>query len=206
MFSPIPQIGAKVTTSSPAAEQPLRPDDRELLGRAAHGDRHAFAQLYLRHVRPVYWQAYSVLRNPSDAEDTTQEVFITAWKKVRTITLADDSLLPWLLVTARYTALNKRRQSMRDSSRSQLISEEIPDTGSSVEDTVEHEALLARVDKAVAALSAIDRELYEKCINGDRTYAEAAKELGVSHAAVRNRVSRIRQRLRTDIHVLRGSS
>ena len=95
---------------------------------------------------------------------------------------------------------------MRDSSRRQMISEEIPDTGSSVEDTVEHDALLARVEKAVAELSAIDRELYEKCISGDRTYVEAAKELGVSHGAVRNRVSRIRQRLRTDIHVLRGTS
>ena len=183
-----------------------QPDDCELLGRAARGDRLAFDQLYLRHVRPVYWQAYGVVRNTLDAEDATQEVFITAWKKVRTITLADDSLLPWLLVTARYTALNKRRQSMRDSSRSQMIREEIPHKGFSVEDTVEHEALLARVDKAVAALSAIDRELYEKCIDGNRTYAEAANELGVTHGSVRNRVARIRQRLRTDIHVLRGSS
>ena len=184
----------------------LRPDDRELLGRAAHGDRHAFDQLYVRHVRPVYWQAYSVLRNPLDAEDTTQEVFITAWKKIRSITLADESLLPWLLVTSRYTALNKRRQSLRDASRRQAISDEIPDQASSVEDTVEHDALLARVEKSVAQLSGIDRELYEKCISGDRTYAEAADELGVSHGAVRNRVSRIRQRLRADIHVLRGSA
>ena len=189
-----------------SAEQTLPPDDRELLGRAAHGDRHAFDQLYVRHVRPVYWQAYAVLRNPLDAEDATQEVFITTWKKIRSITLADDSLLPWLLVTARYTALNKRRQGMRDASHRQSISEEIPDESSSVEDTVEHDALLARVEKSVAELSGIDRQLYEKCITGDRTYAEAAEELGVSHGSVRNRVSRIRQRFRADIHVLRGSS
>lgn len=187
--------------TAPADE---RLDDRELLGRAAGGDRHAFDQLYLRHVRPVYWQAYSVVRNPSDAEDTTQEVFITAWKKIRTITIADDSLLPWLLVTARFTALNKRRQTIRDSSRRQSISDEIADD-TSVEDTVELEELRARVEKSVSELSGIDQELYEKCINGDRTYAEAAAELGVSHGTVRNRVSRIRQRLRADVHVLRGT-
>lgn len=185
------------------AEQRL--DDRELLGRAAGGDRHAFDQLYLRHVRPVYWQAYSVVRNQPDAEDTTQEVFITAWKKIRAITIADDSLLPWLLVTARYTALNKRRQSMRETSRRASLGEQLADGNASVEDTAEHQELLARVEKSVAELSAMDRELYEKCINGDRTYAEAAAELGVSHGAVRNRVSRIRQRLRADIHVLRGT-
>ena len=123
-------------------------------------------------------EAYAVLRNPLDAEDTTQEVFITTWKKMQSITLADDSLLPWLLVTARYTALNKRRQSMRDANRRQLLNDEVPDQNTSVEDTVEHEALLARVDKAVAELSSLDRELYEKCISGDRTYAEAAEERG----------------------------
>ena len=195
-----------MTASSPPAEQPLRLDDPELLGRAAQGDRHAFDQLYLRHVRPVYWQAYAVLRNPLDAEDTTQEVFITTWKKIQSITLADDSLLPWLLVTARYTALNKRRQSMRDANRRQFHNAEVPDRANSVEETAEHDELLARIEKYVGKLSVIDRELYGLCISGDRTYAEAAAELGVSHGAVRNRVSRIRQRLRADIHVLRGSS
>lgn len=191
-----------MTASSPPA--PL--NDRELLGRAAGGDRHAFDQLYLRHVRPVYWQAYSVLRDSLDAEDVTQDVFITTWHKIRNITLAGDSLLPWLLVTARYTALNKRRKGMRDLNRLQPLTVDLADRSNSVEDTVEHDALLARVEKYVAELSGIDRQLYEKCITGDRTYAEAAEELGVSHGAVRNRVSRIRQRLRADIHVLRGSA
>jgi RNA polymerase sigma factor (sigma-70 family) len=195
-----------VTASSPPAEQPLRPDDRELLGRAASGERQAFDQLYLRHVRPVYWQAYAVLRDSLDAEDATQEVFITTWNKIRTIRLADDSLLPWLLVTARFTALNKRRKGMRDARHLQPMTADPADHSASVEDTVEHEELLARVEKCVAELSGIDRELYEKCISGDRTYAEAAEELGVSHGSVRNRVSRIRQRLRADIHVLRGSA
>ena len=186
------------------AEQ--REDDRELLDRAAGGSRHAFDQLYLRHVRPVYWQAYSVVRSPLDAEDVTQDVFITAWKKIRSITIADDSLLPWLLVTARYTALNKWRQSQRDTKRRASLGEQLADDAVSVEDTVEHQELLARVEKSVAELSTVDQQLYEKCINGDRTYAEAAAELGVSHGAVRNRVSRIRQRLRADVHVLRGTT
>ncbi|MEO6472638.1 MAG: RNA polymerase sigma factor, partial [Aeromicrobium sp.] len=182
------------------------PDDRELLSRAVRGDRLAFDQLYLRHVRPVYWQAYSVVRNELDAEDVTQEVFITTWKKIATIRMVDDSLLPWLLVTARYTALNKRRQTLRDMARRQDLDGDLADKSGSVEETVEHEALLARVNKCVAELSGPDRQLYELCISGDRTYAEAAKELGVSHGAVRNRVSRIRNRLRADIYVLRGTA
>lgn len=181
------------------------PNDRELLGRAVRGDRLAFDQLYLRHVRPVYWQAYAVVRNEYDAEDTTQEVFITAWKKIAGIRVVDDSLLPWLLVTARYTALNKRRQIQRDAAHLQSLDRDLPDASMGVDEAAAHEELLARVGKFVAALSETDRHLYDLCINGDRTYAEAADELGVTHGAIRNRVSRIRQRLRTDIYVLRGT-
>lgn len=181
------------------------PNDRELLSRAVHGDRLAFDQLYLRHVRPVYWQAYAVVRNEYDAEDATQEVFITAWKKIADIRIVHDSLLPWLLVTARYTALNKRRQAQRDASRQQSFDHDLPDSSMTVEEAAVHDELLARIGKSVAALTEPDRQLYELCISGDRTYAEAAGELGVSHGAVRNRVSRIRQRLRADIHVLRGT-
>ncbi len=182
------------------------PNDRELLDRAVRGDRLAFDQLYLRHVRPVYFQAYAVVRNEYDAEDTTQEVFITAWKKITGIRIVDDSLLPWLLVTARYTALNKRRQSQRDASRQLPFDGDVIDSSMTVEETAAHDELLARVGKAVAALSEPDQRLYELCINGDRTYAEAADELGVTHGAIRNRVSRIRQRLRADIYVLRGTA
>lgn len=193
-----------MATPSPSAER-LPQDDRALLGLAARGDRQAFGQLYQRHVRPVYWQAYAVVGNDLDAEDVTQEVFITTWKKLTTITIVDDSLLPWLLVTARYTALNKRRKSLRDETRRRRLEDDIPDRSASVEDTVLHEALLARVDKYVAELSGTDRELYDLCISGDHTYAEAAEHLGVTHGAIRNRVSRIRQRLRADLHVLRGT-
>lgn len=197
-------MGKEPTIGAPVKD--LLPNDRELLGRAARGDRLAFGQLYLRHVRPVYWQAYAVVRNEYDAEDTTQEVFITAWQKIAGIRVVDDSLLPWLLVTARYTALNKRRKSQRDAAHQQALDRDVADPAMTVEEIAAHDELLARVGKSVAALSEPDQQLYELCINGDRTYAEAADELGVTHGAVRNRVSRIRQRLRTDIYVLRGTS
>lgn len=55
------------------------PSDRLLLARAGAGDRSAFETLYDRHVRPVYWQTRSVLHDDREAEDATQEVFVTTW-------------------------------------------------------------------------------------------------------------------------------
>jgi len=179
--------------------------DRELLARASAGDRAAFGELYDRHVRPVYWQAYAVVRDQREAEDVTQEVFITTWDKIRRITVVDDSVLPWLLVTARYTALNARRRSQKVSARSIQLDADLPDDAS-VEDEVVAAQVRGEIDKAVAALSPTDQRLYEMCVAGDHTYELAARELGVSHAAVRNRVSRLRTRLRADLRSMRETS
>jgi RNA polymerase sigma factor (sigma-70 family) len=194
---------------SPAATLDALPDDgddnddRSLLRLAARGDRHAFSRLYDRHVRPVYWQAYGVLRDDREAEDATQDVFVTMWHKIRTITLVDESVLPWLLVTARYTALNARRSRLRR--RADQLDDD-HSSASSVEDEVEAGLVRAEIEKATAALSPVDRRLYELCVDGDHTYEMAARELGVSHAVVRNRLSRLRIRLRADLRFVKEIS
>ena len=187
---------------SPATEVA---DDVELLSRAQSGDRLAFADLYDRHVRPVYWQAYSVVRDAGEAEEVTQDVFVTTWRRIRAITPVDGSLLPWLLVTARYTALNAHRRASRR--QSVTLDDEVPEgADSSVEREVEAAQVRAEIDKAVAALTPNDRRLYELCVEGDRTYEQAARELGVSHAVVRNRLHRLRTRLRADLRSMRETS
>jgi RNA polymerase sigma-70 factor (ECF subfamily) len=176
--------------------------DVDLLARAAAGDRLAFGELYDRHVRPVYWQAYSVVHDGAEAEDVTQDVFVTAWRRIRAITVVDDSVLPWLLVTARYTALNAQRRAAR------LRTDELAETPGSddVEREVEFAQVRAEIEKAVALLSPTDRRLYELCVDGDRTYEQAAADLGVTHAVVRNRLHRLRTRLRADLRSMRETS
>jgi len=184
-------------------------EDTELLARAQAGDRFAFADLYDRHVRPVYWQAYSVVRDADEAEEVTQDVFVTAWRKIRAITTVDGSLLPWLLVTARYTALNAHRRVARRQRHllGETLDDDVPEGNySSVEREVEAAQVRAEIDKAVAALAPNDRRLYELCVDGDRTYEQAARELGVSHAVVRNRLHRLRTRLRADLRSMRETA
>ena len=189
-------------------------DDVDLLSRAQSGDRRAFAELYDRHVRPVYWQAYSVVGDAGEAEEVTQDVFVTTWRKIRAITPVDGSLLPWLLVTARYTALNAHRRAARrriepldDDTSEGSAERRLSAAGDSqVEREIEAAQVRAEIDKAVAALAPNDQRLYELCVEGDRTYEQAARELGVSHAVVRNRLHRLRTRLRADLRSMRETS
>ncbi|HJR90737.1 MAG TPA: sigma-70 family RNA polymerase sigma factor [Aeromicrobium sp.] len=176
-------------------------DELTQLARAQVGDRDAFAGLYDRHARPVYWQAYAVVRDRDLAEDVTQDVFVTTWRRIRSITPVDGSILPWLLVTARYTAYNAARKEQR---RSADGLDGDPIGGSGADTEVENAMIQAEIDKAVAALSPVDQQLYALCVDGGATYEQAAAELGVSHSVVRNRIHRLRTRLRADLSALRG--
>ena len=58
-----------------------------------------------------------------------------------------------------------------------------------------------------ATLTAQECEfVYDLCVAGDHTYELAARELGVTHAVVRNRLSRLRSRLRADLRSMRETA
>lgn len=179
--------------------------DVDLLSRAQAGDRNSFAALYDRHVRPVYWQAYSIVRGHEAAEDVTQDAFVTMWRRIREITCVDESVLPWLLVTTRYTAYNASR---REARRAHDVLDDTAELsgGDGVEDQVEAAEVRGEIDKAISTLSPLDRQLYELCVEGGASYDQAATELGVSHGAVRNRLHRVRAGLRADLRSVRGNS
>lgn len=179
------------------------PDELTLLAQAQVGDRDAFAGLYDRHVRPVYWQAYSVVRDRDLAEDVTQEVFVTAWRRIRAITTVDESILPWLLLTARYTAYNAARRERRRA-HDELRTDPIGAPGADAEAEAAH--VRTEIDKAVGSLSELDQQLYALCVDGGATYEQAARRLGISHSVVRNRIHRLRARLRADLSALRGTA
>ena len=56
-------------------------DDDGLLARIGSGDRHAFGRLMDRHADRVFTLARAVLGSAADAEDVTQDVFVTVWRK-----------------------------------------------------------------------------------------------------------------------------
>ncbi len=193
------------TTVEAGPDEPV-PDDRALLQRTRLGDRAAFGTLYDRHVRAVYWQALSVVGDAVAAEDVTQDVFITFWERARAVRVVDTSVLPWLLVTARFHGLNAGRRLQRDRLRSTTLDDDLGGHADPVDEAVLRGEVQAEIDKAVATLSGPDRRVYELCVDGDHSYESAARELGVSHASVRNRLSRVRSRLRADLHALRETS
>ncbi|WOF21630.1 sigma-70 family RNA polymerase sigma factor [Microbacterium betulae] len=167
--------------------------DAELTAAAADGSDAAFRALYRRHVRPVYWIAHRLVGSDADAEDVTQETFVTAWRKIGGLELAGTSLLPWLATICRFQAANRLRARRR--AEASEVDDTLPSLVS-VEQQVLDARLAERILREVGELSELDQRIFRLCAVDGYAYAAAAEELGVGHGVVRNRLSRIRTRLR----------
>ncbi|MEW2460749.1 MULTISPECIES: RNA polymerase sigma factor [Microbacterium] len=184
---------------------PSQTTDQRWAAQAAAGDEGAFRELYRAHVRPVYWIAQGILASPADAEDVTQETFVVAWRKLPGLELQGESILPWLATICRFQAANRLRQRRRDRAHTaDAVDEDLASTVS-VEEQVITAALAARIAAEVGTLSELDREIFRLCAAEGYAYQAAAEELGVTHAVVRNRLSRVRTQLRGAVKEVRDA-
>lgn len=173
--------------------------DAALVTLAAGGSEQAFRTLYRAYVRPVYWVAHGLVGTAADAEDVTQETFLAAWRKLPELQLAGASLLPWLVTICRFQAANRMRRLRRDREHTATaVDHALPDTVD-VEQQVIGQDLTERILAAVAELTPLDQQIFRLCAAEGYAYQAAAEHLGVTHGVVRNRLSRIRTQLRTEV-------
>ena len=169
-------------------------------------DHHTgFTTVYDRHATAVYRYAHSLTGDPDTAQDLLQETFLTTWRRRDQLDLATDSLLGWLLVTCRNLSANHRRHLARRPTaallehdgagrpgRPQPRQAHLPDAA----ERLEHDEELRWVMQAIGQLTPTDRRLVELCLLQERSYAQAAAELGLTLASATKRISRTRAHLR----------
>lgn len=189
---------ATVTGSDRVADQR---SDQDLLTATISDDRGAFAALFRRHARVAYAAAFGVVQRREDAEESVQDAFFTLWQKRSNIQLFSDSLIPWIVVTARNHARNRIRASIR--ARTDALADHHEDADALlVEDPAITSELASRLELALSAITAVDRKLVELCLIDNLAYEDAAKKLNLSHGSVRNRLSRARSTMRATMRDL----
>jgi RNA polymerase sigma factor (sigma-70 family) len=178
-------------------------DDSALMGRLARGDTSALTVLYERYSRVVYARAFSAVDSRADAEELMQDVFLLLWKKRKRVTIHGESALPWLLVSVRFLALNRKRHNDRRSTYSLSERKDI-DGGADPARIVARSRFIEVIEASIAKLGPVDRAILQLCVVEGLTYKEAAVRLKTSHAVVRNRLGRARAAVRADASAYLG--
>ncbi len=100
------------------ATQPQpRPDEHALIERIRAGDSEAFYDLIRPHERSIYVTAYSILQDPSEAEDVAQDTVLKAFRNLHQFR-GDARFGTWLVTIA----INESRMRLRSRQRARLES------------------------------------------------------------------------------------
>lgn len=172
------------------------PDPRqleELMAGLAAGDRESLAQLYHRTRAAVYGLALSILGSGHDAEDVTQDTFVTAWEKCH-LYRPQGTPMAWLLTITR----NLARMKLRDRGRTQDLGEEqwhaIPAQSPSV--TPEDRAVL---EAALSILSDQERQIVMLHAAAGLKHREIAKLLELPLPTVLSKYRRALSKLKNKL-------
>ena len=172
--------------------------DEELVRRARQGDASAFDLIVDRHRGAVFRAAMAALRNREDAEDVTQETFITAYRKLESFR-GDAQLKTWLSSIAWNKSMDARRRG-RNRRFVELDEPDAPEIEAR-EPGPEQRALAGsvhdRVKREIARLPEALRDTLLLAAGGDLDYATIGGMLGVREGTVKSRVFEARALLKS---------
>jgi RNA polymerase sigma-70 factor (ECF subfamily) len=196
-----------------AADTEYAASDQALVERARAGVRGAFDTLVGRHERRIYRLAIRMSHNAADAEEITQEAFLHALRHLGAFE-GGSRFGTWLYRIAVNVALMRRRAACRRPTDS--LDELLRARGDgaygrpvlpapAVDELLDEKALAEAVWGALAELDDSQRAALVLHDLEGLSSEEAAKLLGLSPAAVRQRAHRARMKLRLRLApLLRG--
>ncbi|WP_310962728.1 ECF RNA polymerase sigma factor SigK [Nocardioides terrisoli] len=187
-----------VPSGDPSPEGKATPTPlADLLVRSARGDESAFATLYDATAARAHGLVLRVVRDPAQAEEVTQEVYLEIWRTASRFDPSRGSALSWLLTIAHRRAVDRVRSaeaaSRNDTTyhrQSGVI--EHDETAERAEASME----ARRVRSVLQSLTDVQREAVELAYFGGYTHTEVARmlDLPVGTAKTRIRDGLIRMR------------
>jgi RNA polymerase sigma-70 factor, ECF subfamily len=193
-----PRPAAGVTPAAPPGGDPLE----GLLALVAGGDEQAFAELYRRVAPAVFGLVTKVVRNPAQAEEETQEVFVELWRTAPRFDPARGTARSWIMTCAHRRAVDRVRSAERAARREDLAGRR--DQGRPYDVVVEQvETGLERehVRRGLGVLTDLQREAVVLAYYGGYTHREIAQLLGVPAGTVKTRLRDGLLRLRDHLGV-----
>jgi len=182
-----------------SASQTINPGWMEIVDRAVHDEdcqhaqEEALAALVDQYAGALYRVAFSVLRNPTDAEDAVQEAFLRVLRHRDTLGEIRDHRV-WLIRIVWNIVLDRKRRTKTRPETDDVseLTRVLPATGLSAEQRAAAAQYHAHVLKCVDKLPAREREVMILSAFEELSSVEIAAVLGVTESSVRSRLFRAR--------------
>jgi RNA polymerase sigma-70 factor (ECF subfamily) len=165
--------------------------EAELIYRAQHGDRHAFARLVDRYWQRLYRWLYRLTHDHHLAEDLAQDSFLKAFAHLDTFR-AEQSFPSWLFRIAHNNFVNKKR-SGRKVMRG--FPEQLPAPDPEVGEEVMTREMLVLLARVVGRLPVEFRAAFLLRTEEDLSFREIAAALHITEETARWRVFKARQKI-----------
>jgi RNA polymerase sigma-70 factor, ECF subfamily len=169
------------------------------------GSEQAYAWLIGEFHQPVYSLIYRIVNDPSDAADTTQEVFLKVFRGMNQFH-GESTLKTWIYRIALHEASNRRRWWFRHKAQETSIDpveeseysgeERLIDPGESPFEQFAHAEVRVVVEEALAHVAEPYRTAVILRDLEDMSYEEIAEVLQISLGTVKSRITRGREALR----------
>lgn len=167
----------------------LDADLDELVVRSGRGDDVAFAAVYDALSPAVYGLTRRVVRDPAQAEEVTQEVFLDVWRSASRFDRNRGAARSWVLTIAHRRAVDRVRSAQSSTDREQRAaqasgSREFDEVVEAVETRLEAQA----VRRCLQTLTELQREAVNLAYYAGQTYAQVATALAVPLGTVKTRL------------------
>lgn len=200
-------MAGATTLSDLAGTIGARIEESAVIGELKAGSEEAYAWLIGEFHQPIYGLIYRMVNDPSDAADTTQEVFLKVFRGMKHFH-GQSSLKTWIYRIALHEASNRRRWWFRHKAQETPIdpleaanveyggTEQLSDSGDSPFEHFAHAEVRAVVEEALKHVSEPYRTTLILRDLEEMSYEEIAEVLQISLGTVKSRITRGRDALR----------
>ena len=194
-------VAAVTTEAVPFPRGSAEPDDDEVARRFALGDEQALAWAYERWASQIHGMAVRAFGPGPDAEDVTQQVFVSAWTGRGGFRRESGPLPAWLVGICRHKIADvwaKRDRQRRVTEAATVEAQAAPAATPTFDTAVADRVLL--LDE-LERLGQPQRGIIELAFYEDLTHVQIAERTGIPLGTVKSHIRRTLERLRTRLEV-----
>ncbi|MCA9404918.1 MAG: sigma-70 family RNA polymerase sigma factor [Candidatus Omnitrophica bacterium] len=165
----------------------------DIVLQAARGDVEAFENIYKHYSAFVYNVALRMLKNIENAQEVTQDVFVTLYRKLETFRF-ESSLKTWIYRITMNTAINYAKKVSRIQDRTvEFDANRYP--AASPSKVISQDQLQKRIDALLSVLNPDQKAcVILRSLEG-LSYEEIASTLNININTVRSRLKRAREKM-----------